>query len=119
MGVAEAFFGIGFMIGPVIGSFVYGNFGFAWAFYVFSIVIAADFFIVLLLVSGKLRASIKTQPNRESDTQTVVNRSTVADKSRAILANEEYNLLKFKDITMLKMICHKEVFFAILAVFLS
>jgi hypothetical protein len=32
---------------------------------------------------------------------------------------EEYNQLEMKDITMLKMIAHKEVFFAILAVFLS
>ena len=54
--MAEAFFGIGFAIGPAIGSFMYGSFGFAWAFYVFSIVIALDFCVVLLFVSGKLSA---------------------------------------------------------------
>jgi MFS family permease len=76
------------MIGPVIGSFLYGNFGFAWAFYIFSIVIAIDFFIVLFLVSDKLRPSSKTKHNRESDTQNILNVSTVTDESNEILDNE-------------------------------
>ena len=60
MGMAEAYFGIGFAIGPAIGSFMYGTFGFAWAFYVFSIIMAIDFCVVLLLVSSKLSASTTT-----------------------------------------------------------
>lgn len=45
IGILEAATGFGLMIGPPIGSFMYGFFGYAWAFYVFSIII----FIVIVL----------------------------------------------------------------------
>ena len=60
MGMAEAFFGLGFLLGPAVGSFMYGTFGFAWAFYIFSIIVAFNFCMVLLLVSSKLSGSTKT-----------------------------------------------------------
>ena len=39
IGYLEAATGFGLMIGPPIGSFMYGFFGYCWAFYSFSVII--------------------------------------------------------------------------------
>lgn len=44
------------MVGPPIGSFMYGFWGYAWAFYVFSVIIFIVLVLQVFLIPSKLNA---------------------------------------------------------------
>jgi MFS family permease len=50
----EAAAGFGLMLGPPIGSLLYGQFGYAWAFYFFSILLGYNLISTILFVPGEL-----------------------------------------------------------------
>ena len=53
-GLMEAACGLGLILGPPIGSLMYGYFGFQGAFYVFSIVILINLIVCIFLLPNKL-----------------------------------------------------------------
>ena len=56
----EAAAGFGLMVGPPIGSLVYGYFGFSWAFWVFSIMFIINLFMLLPFLPDGLNYDAET-----------------------------------------------------------
>ena len=54
LGYCESAIGFGLLIGPVIGSFVYGQFGFSGTFYFFSLLMAMMFMFSLAFLPSRL-----------------------------------------------------------------
>jgi MFS family permease len=50
----EAAGGLGLMIGPSIGSFLYGYLNYAWTFYFFSILIGINLILLVIYIPNKL-----------------------------------------------------------------
>lgn len=64
-----AFMGFGLMLGPPIGSFIYGSFGFDWVFYFFSIWIFFMLLLQMIFIPSKYnfeKKSIVTKSEGES-----------------------------------------------------
>jgi MFS family permease len=56
IGYLEASEGMGLMIGPALGSVMYGVLGYDWAFYAFSIMIVMTFFVQLIFLPSSLNS---------------------------------------------------------------
>ena len=54
MGFLEAAAGLGLMIGPPLGSIIYGHLGYAWAFYFFTILLAYNLVCLIVLMPASL-----------------------------------------------------------------
>ena len=54
IGYLEASEGMGLMMGPALGSVVYGAFGYEWAFYSFSIMIVMTFVVQMIFLPNHL-----------------------------------------------------------------
>lgn len=52
--IIEAATGLGLILGPPIGSAIYGHAGFAWAFFAFSILLALNFVSCFLFIPWKI-----------------------------------------------------------------
>ena len=53
VGLMESVAGLGCIIAPVLGSFVYQLLGYSWTFYIFGVLLAPFCFLPLLLVNPK------------------------------------------------------------------
>ena len=53
-GMIEAALGFGLVIGPPVGSFLYGYFGYAWTFYSISVLMGINIILCLFLLPNKL-----------------------------------------------------------------
>lgn len=58
IGMAEAISGVGLMVGPVIGGFLYSAFGYFATFFIFGMVLLLNFIIALLITPDSLNKSI-------------------------------------------------------------
>jgi MFS family permease len=54
IGYLEAAAGLGLMVGPPLGSIIYGQLGYAWAFYFFTILLAYNLVCLVILMPNSL-----------------------------------------------------------------
>jgi MFS family permease len=59
-GLVEASLGFGLIIGPPVGSFLYGKFGYAWAFYAVSILMFFNIILCIILIPNKLNRATES-----------------------------------------------------------
>jgi MFS family permease len=130
IGYSESAIGIGLMLGPGLGSFVFGFFGYAWAFYAFSVLLGLNLLIMMFYLpkqlnydkqpsGGEETPSVEQAPEVEKRASLIEshNRASLFDisASRAQSQKSGYNLLTEDEITISKVMKSKEPMFALIA----
>jgi MFS family permease len=63
-GLIEAAVGLGLVIGPPLGSVMYGSLGYAWAFYSTSIMVFCNILLCLKFVPSKLNVNPESNASK-------------------------------------------------------
>ena len=98
-GLVEASIGFGLIIGPPMGSLLYGKFGYAWAFYSVSILMVFNVIFCSIMIPSKLNISSKNEVRNsliESHDKAIQQRNS---ELRSSELTQGYNLLKKEDLT--------------------
>ena len=113
IGYVEAANCIGFMIGPLLGSIIYGYCGYTYTFYAFSGIIFLTYLLQIITISKKLNKEQNIPNFRETLIQSHEFKNSKNKEMRRLTIN--YNHLKLEDCNSWFILSHKPVFLALLA----
>ena len=86
VGIMEASAGVGMILGPPVGGLIYSYMGYAWTFYIFSVIISLNLFVQIYYVPDILNKKDKGADAEAANIRTVSVRSVSKMHMSSILS---------------------------------